>query len=289
MLRVTQRVGASAAGVGRHMRVLSRALHAEYANILTEKPASAANVGLITLNRPKQLNALTPALVTELVHAAEAMDADPEVGAIVITGSGEKAFAAGADIKTMADKTYMEAYWTQRLYADFDRIAAIRKPVIAAVNGFALGGGCELAMICDFVLASDKATFGQPEIKLGTIPGLGGTQRFTRALGKSRAMEIVLTGDNLSVQEACDRGLVSRIVPHDELLADALKTAGKIAGYSQPVVAVAKNCVNAAFESSLAEGIKLERAVFYSLFATKDQKIGMKAFVEKAKPTFVHE
>lgn len=272
--------------LGRATRLMST-----YKNLLTEERGAVA---IITLNRPKALNALTPELITELVHATSAYDANPAVGAMVITGSGEKAFAAGADIKTMKEKSYMEAagytaaYGT-KMYGDFDQLAAVRKPIIAAVNGFALGGGCELAMICDFILASDKAVFGQPEIKLGTIPGLGGTQRFTRALGKSRAMEICLTGDNLSVQEACDRGLVSRIVPHAELLEDAVKTAAKIASYSQPVTAIAKTCVNAAFESSLAEGVKLERALFYSTFATRDQKIGMRAFAEKAKAEFVHE
>ena len=172
---------------------------------------------------------------------------------------------------------------------DFDRIMTVKKPMIAAVNGFCLGGGCELAMLFDFIIASDNAKFGQPEIKLGTIPGLGGTQRFTRAIGKSRAMELVLTGDMMSAEEACSRGLVARVVPADALLDDAMKQAGKIASMSQPIVAMAKNLVNASFESSLAEGLRLERAIFYSTFATQDQKIGMKAFMAKEKPDFKNE
>ena len=172
------------------------------------------------------------------------------------------------------------------MYKEFDQIATLRKPIIAAVNGFALGGGCELAMACDFILAADTARFGQPEIKLGTIPGLGGTQRFTRAVGKARAMEIILTGDMMTVEEAHSRGLVSRIVPAADLVDDAIKTAAKIASFSQPVVAIAKTCVNTAYESSLAEGIKFERAVFYSTFATEDQTIGMQAFIDKEKPEF---
>lgn len=182
------------------------------------------------------------------------------------------------------------ARFTATLFGkDFDRFTSVKKPIIAAVNGFCLGGGCELAMCCDFILAADSAKFGQPEIKLGTIPGLGGTQRFTRAIGKSRAMELVLTGDMMSAEEACSRGLVARVVPGEELLEDALKQAGKIASYSQPIVAMAKQCVNASFESSLAEGLRLERMLFYSSFSTKDQKIGMKAFMEKSKPEFVQE
>ena len=183
----------------------------------------------------------------------------------------------------------MRARYQTRLFSELDQLSAVAKPVIAAVNGFALGGGCELAMACDFILASDKARFGQPEIKLGTIPGLGGTQRFTRALGKARAMELVLTGDMITADEACARGLVSRVVPAGELLEDALATAAKIAAMSEPIVAMAKTCVNVSFETSLAEGLRTERALFYSSFATKDQKIGMKAFVEKAPPAFEHE
>jgi enoyl-CoA hydratase len=244
-------------------------------------------VGVITLNRPKALNALSPDLVKELAQSAKSLDANPDVGAIVVTGSGDKAFAAGADIKVMQPLDYMDMY-KQRLFSELDELSSVRKPIIAAVNGFALGGGCELAMACDFILAADTATFGQPEIKLGTIPGLGGTQRFARALGKSRAMELVLTGDLMSAEEAVARGLASRVVPAAELLDDAIKTATKIARMSQPVVAIAKSCVNVAFESSLAEGLRYERAVFYSTFACEDQKIGMKAFTEKAKPDFKH-
>jgi len=251
-------------------------------------PEARGNVGLITLNRPKALNALNPTLVRELVESAQAFDADESIGAIVVTGSGNKAFAAGADIKVMADKSFMDMYKTQ-LFGELDDISRIRKPIIAAVNGFALGGGCELAMACDFILAADTATFGQPEIKLGTIPGLGGTQRFTKAVGKSRAMELCLTGGNMTAQEALQRGLVSRLVPADELLDDALKTAAKIASHSQPVVAIAKTCVNAAFETTLAEGLRFERNIFYATFATKDQKIGMEAFTKKEKAEFVHE
>lgn len=269
----------------RSVAAAARVRHASsYANIVSEARGS---VGIITLNRPKQLNSLTPALVAEVAQCAAEFDADPAIGAIVLTGEG-KAFAAGADIKTMQDKTYMEMYKT-RLFGEFDDILAVRKPIIAAVNGFALGGGCELAMSCDFILAADSAVFGQPEIKLGTIPGLGGTQRFTRAIGKARAMELTLTGDMMSAEEACSRGLVARVLPAAELVEDAIKTASKIASYSQPVVAMAKQCVNVAFESSLTEGLKYERMAFYSTFALKDQKIGMKAFVEKAKPEFVHE
>eukprot|EP00320_Phaeocystis_rex_P003347 CAMPEP_0119060744 /NCGR_PEP_ID=MMETSP1178-20130426/4670_1 /TAXON_ID=33656 /ORGANISM="unid sp, Strain CCMP2000" /LENGTH=283 /DNA_ID=CAMNT_0007041879 /DNA_START=29 /DNA_END=880 /DNA_ORIENTATION=+ len=259
---------------------------AAYTSILTER--RPGGVGLITLNREKQLNALTPMLTKELVAAAMKFDADPEVSAIVVTGSGKKAFAAGADIKTMADKSYMEMYNGQ-IFSELDDLSKVRKPVIAAVNGFALGGGCELAMACDFILASDAAKFGQPEIKLGTIPGLGGTQRFTRALGKARAMELCLTGAMIDAQEAVSRGLASRVVPAADLLEEALRTAAEIGKMSQPVVAMAKACVNVAFESSLTEGLRFERALFYSTFATQDQKIGMKAFVEKAEPEFKHE
>jgi len=259
---------------------------ATYKEILTER--RPGGVGLITLNREKQLNALTPTLTKELVAAAKEFDADPEIGAIVVTGSGSKAFAAGADIKTMASLSYMDMYKGQ-IFSELDDLSKVRKPVIAAVNGFALGGGCELAMACDFILASDTAKFGQPEIKLGTIPGLGGTQRFTRALGKARAMELCLTGGLIGAEEAVSRGLASRVVPAAELLDDACVTAATIASMSQPIVAIAKTCVNVAFESSLAEGLRLERALFYSTFATQDQKLGMKAFVEKAEPAFKHE
>jgi len=257
-----------------------------YTCILTEKKGS---VGLITLNRPKALNALSPTLMQEVAAAAAAFDTDDAVGAIVLTGSGDKAFAAGADIKVMAELTYSEMKKGAIFSKEWAALEAVRKPMIAAVNGFALGGGCELAMTCDFILASDTAKFGQPEIKLGTIPGLGGTQRLTRAIGKSRSMELTLTADMMGAEEALSRGLVSRIVPSDQLLEDALATAAKIAGYSQPITAIAKQCVNAAFESSLTEGLKFERQLFYATFATKDRKIGMDAFVSKQPPVFVHE
>jgi enoyl-CoA hydratase/carnithine racemase len=262
-----------------------RVRHCSSFTCITQETRGA--VGLITLNRPKALNALSPTLVRELAESATALDNNPDVGAIVITGSGNKAFAAGADIKEMAGQSYMDMFKTQ-LFKELDQISTVRKPIIAAVNGFALGGGCELAMCCDIILAADTATFGQPEIKLGTIPGLGGTQRFTRAVGKSRAMELVLTGGNMTAQEALTRGLVARVVPAADLLDDALKTAGKIAKHSQPIVAIAKDCVNRAFESSLTEGLRYERSIFYSTFATQDQKIGMKAFVAKEKADFQH-
>lgn len=266
---------------------MGRRFASTYTNILTE--VKNGNVALITMNRPKALNALNPEIVSELAHACVGYDADPSIGAIVVTGAGDKSFVAGADIKVMAEKSYMDMYKPTFLGAEFDKIMGVKKPIIAAVNGFCLGGGCELAMLCDFILAADTAKFGQPEIKLGTIPGLGGTQRFTRAIGKSRAMEMTLTGDMMSAEEACMRGLVARVVPADQLLDDALKQAGKIASMSQPIVAMAKTCINASFESSLAEGLKLERAIFYATFATKDQKIGMKAFMAKEKPEFVNE
>jgi len=245
-------------------------------------------VGLLTLNRPKALNALSPALVASLVEEARALDADAAVGAIVLTGAGDKAFAAGADIKVMQSKSYAEMVET-KLFGEMDDLKRLDKPVIAAVNGFALGGGCELAMACDFILAADSARFGQPEIKLGTIPGLGGTQRFARALGKARAMELVLTGDMMSAEEARERGLVARVVPAADLLADALATGEKIAAMSKPIVAMAKRCVNVAFETSLTEGLRFERTEFYASFATEDQKIGMKAFVAKEAPVWKHK
>lgn len=278
--------GKAAAGIlSRSSRTLCTS-GAPYKTILSETRGA---VGLITLNREKALNALTPELVGEVAAAATAFDADTSIGAIVITGSGKKAFAAGADIKFMSSKSYMDMHKNRLYSAEFGAIANVSKPIIAAVNGFCLGGGCEFAMACDFILAADTAKFGQPEITLGTIPGLGGTQRWTRALGKSRAMELVLTGEMIGAEEALTRGLVARVVPQDELLEDAIKTASKIASHSQPIVSIAKTLVNAAFESSLAEGLRLERSLFYSTFATEDQKIGMKAFIEKAKPEWKNE
>jgi enoyl-CoA hydratase len=252
-----------------------------YENIIVE---TRGKVGLIRLNRPQALNALNRALVAELTHALDAFEADAGIGCMVITGS-DKAFAAGADIKEMAEKTFAEAY-LGNFAASWDRAATVRKPVVAAVAGFALGGGCELAMQCDIIIAADNAKFGQPEIKLGVIPGIGGTQRFTRAVGKAKAMDIMLTGRMMDVQEAERAGLVARIVPLASLLDEALKTAETIAALSLPSVLAAKEAVNVAFETSLAEGVRFERRVFHSLFATADQKEGMAAFIAKRPPKF---
>jgi enoyl-CoA hydratase len=252
-----------------------------YENIIVE---TRGKVGLIRLNRPQALNALSRALVADLTHALDAFEADPNIGCMVITGS-DKAFAAGADIKEMADKSFAEAY-LGNFAANWDRAAAVRKPVIAAVAGFALGGGCELAMQCDIIIAADNAKFGQPEIKLGVIPGIGGTQRFTRAVGKAKAMDIMLTGRMMDVNEAERAGLVARIVPLTSLLEEALKTAETIAAMSLPSVLAAKEAVNVAFETSLAEGVRFERRVFHSLFATVDQKEGMAAFIAKRPAKF---
>jgi enoyl-CoA hydratase/carnithine racemase len=236
-------------------------------------------VGVITLNRPKHLNALSDDLVNEVNAALRAYQDDKEIGAIVITGDG-KAFAAGADIREMEKMTFQEAYRKDML-GHWNDISKIRKPIIAAVNGFALGGGCELAMLCDIIIAGDNATFGQPEVKLGTIPGGGGTQRLLRAVGKSKAMELILTGEKLTAAEAEKYGLVSRVVPAGQVLEEAIKMASIIASHSQPIVAMAKEAVNAAEELSLAEGVRFERRMFHSTFAMHDQKEGMNAFVEK--------
>jgi enoyl-CoA hydratase len=254
-----------------------------YRNILLER---RGRVGLITLNRPQALNALNEALMRDVVAAATELDRDQEVGAIVITGS-ERAFAAGADIKEMATQSYMDMYAAD-WFAGWAELSRVRTPVIAAVAGHALGGGCELAMICDFIIAADTATFGQPEIKLGVIPGIGGSQRLTRAIGKAKAMEMVLTGRAMDAAEAERSGLVARVVPAAELLDDALATAEKIAGMSAPIAMLAKEAVNAAFETTLAEGIRFERRLFHSTFATADQKEGMAAFVEKRAPNFTN-
>ena len=239
-------------------------------------------VGLVTIDRPKALNALCDALYKELNEIMSRFDHDDKIGAIVLTGS-KKAFAAGADIKEMNDKTFPKTYRSDML-SWWDNIARIRTPTIAAVNGFALGGGCELAMMCDIIIAGDNAMFGQPEIKLGTIPGMGGSQRLTRAIGKSRAMEMILTGEFMNAKEACERGLASRVVESDKLIDEALLTAKKIAEMSKPVSMMAKEAVNAAFETTLDTGLKYERRIFHSTFATKDQKEGMNAFVGKRKP-----
>ena len=243
------------------------------------------HVQIITLNRPKALNALSSQLMDELSDALQKADREPQVRAIVITGS-EKAFAAGADIKEMQDKTYMEAYGEDFITANWEQAAKCRKPVIAAVAGYALGGGCELAMMCDFIIAADTARFGQPEITIGAIPGAGGTQRLARFVGKSKAMEMCLTGRMMTAEEAERCGLVSRVVPASELLQDAIDTARKIAGFSAPVVMMCKESVNRAYETSLSEGLLFERRTFHSVFATEDQKEGMAAFIEKRKPGF---
>jgi len=243
--------------------------------------------GLITLNRPKQLNALNDALMDELGAALLAFDADDSIGCIVLTGS-EKAFAAGADIGAMATTSYMDAYLGDYITRNWETIRRVRKPVIAAVAGFALGGGCELAMMCDFIIAADTARFGQPEIKLGIIPGAGGTQRLPRAVGKAKAMDLVLTGRMMDAAEAERAGLVSRVVPADKLLDEALGAAAIICAMSGPSVMMAKECVNRAFEGTLTDGVTFERRVFHSLFATEDQKEGMDAFVNKRKTAFRH-
>ncbi|MGI9230152.1 MAG: enoyl-CoA hydratase [Methylocystis sp.] len=243
-------------------------------------------VALVRLNRPDALNALNQQLIVELDQALTAFEADPAIGCVVLTGS-EKAFAAGADIKEMRDKSFVDAL-LQDFISRWDCVARARKPIIAAVAGFALGGGSELAMMCDFILAADSANFGQPEIKLGVIPGAGGTQRLTRAIGKAKAMDLVLTGRMMGAEEAERAGLVARILPAEALVAEALKVAGFISGMSLPAVILAKDAVNQAFETTLAEGVKYERRSFYALFATEDQKEGMAAFVEKRKPTFKH-
>lgn len=255
----------------------------DFETILLER---RGRVALITLNRPESLNALTLAMMNELVTVTTQLDADDNIGAIVITGSA-RAFAAGADIKEMASNTFIDVYLTD-WFSGWDRLASVRKPMIAAVSGHALGGGCELAMICDFILASDTATFGQPEIKLGVTPGIGGSQRLTRAIGKAKAMELILTGRSITAVEAERAGLVARIVPADELLDDALATATTIAGMSLPIVMMAKDVVNAAFETTLTSGIRFERRVFHSTFATDDQKEGMSAFIEKRAPVFTN-
>ncbi|MEW5423777.1 enoyl-CoA hydratase [Amorphus sp. 3PC139-8] len=254
-----------------------------YETILTE---TRGRVCLITLNRPGALNALNRQLAAELIEAATAADADPAIGCIVLTGS-EKAFAAGADIKEMQPQGYQEMYAAD-WFGEWERFTAVRTPIIAAVAGYALGGGCELAMMCDFILAADTAKFGQPEIKLGVMPGMGGSQRLTRFVGKSKAMEMCLTGRMMDADEAERSGLVSRIVPADEMLGEALSVADKISGMSLPSVMMTKEAVNRAYETTLGEGVRFERRIFHALFATEDQSEGMAAFVEKRKPDFRH-
>ncbi|KJK05437.1 MULTISPECIES: enoyl-CoA hydratase [Pseudomonas] len=241
-------------------------------------------VGLITLNRPQALNALNAQIVGEINQALDQLEANSNIGCVVLTGSA-KAFAAGADIKEMADLRYPQIY-VDDLFSDADRIANRRKPIIAAVSGFALGGGCELAMMCDFILAADNAKFGQPEINLGVLPGMGGTQRLTRAVGKAKAMELCLSGRLMGAEEAERAGLVARVVPQAELLEEALKVAATIASKSIPMTMMVKESVNRAFEVNLAEGVRFERRVFHAAFATEDQKEGMAAFIAKREAQF---
>ncbi len=255
-----------------------------YQNILV---STQARVGIITLNRPKQLNALNGELMDELGAALKAFDADEAIGCIIITGS-EKAFAAGADIGAMATYTFSDVYKGDYITRNWEHIRNIRKPIIAAVSGFALGGGCELAMMCDFIIAADNAKFGQPEIKLGVIPGAGGTQRLPRAIGKAKAMDMALTGRMMDATEAERAGLVSRVVPLEKLTEEALGAALMICEFSQIALMAAKESVNRAFEGGLADGIMFERRMFHALFATNDQKEGMDAFVNKRKPNFTH-
>jgi enoyl-CoA hydratase len=255
-----------------------------YDNILFQRDGAVAT---ITINREKVRNALNLALIGEVNRAAAAFDADAGIGCIVVTGS-DKAFAAGADIKEMADKTFIEAYLGD-FCAGWDGLAQVRKPTIAAVSGFALGGGCELAMSCDLIIAADTAKFGQPEVKLGIMPGAGGTQRLIRAVGKSKAMELCLTGRLMDAAEAERAGLVARVVPAADLLADALKTAETIASMSLTAAMMTKDCVNRAYETTLAEGIRYERRTFHAMFATHDQKEGMAAFTEKRRAQFKNE
>jgi enoyl-CoA hydratase len=260
-----------------------------YQTLLTEVHGDGARrTALIRLNRPQQLNALNDTLMDELGAALAGFDRDDGIGCIVITGS-DKAFAAGADIGAMATKTYMDAYKGDFITRNWETIRQVRKPVIAAVAGFALGGGCELAMMCDIVIAAESAKFGQPEIKLGIIPGAGGTQRLPRAVGKAKAMDLVLTARMMDAAEAERAGLVSRVVPADKLLAEALAVGATLCALSAPSLMMAKECVNRAFEGALADGVSYERRLFHSLFATEDQKEGMEAFVNKRKPVFKHQ
>jgi enoyl-CoA hydratase len=253
-----------------------------YETVILERKGA---VGLITLNRPQALNALSAALIRDLGAALDELEADDAIGAVVITGS-DKAFAAGADIKEMSSRTYMDVYLSDFITKGWERVSTCRKPIIAAVAGYALGGGCEIAMMCDTIIAADTAKFGQPEITIGTIPGSGGTQRLTRAVGKAKAMEMCLTGRMMDAAEAERSGLVSRIVSAAELIDEALKVAGKIASMSRPAVLMAKEAVNRAYETTLAEGVRFERRLFHSTFATEDQKEGMAAFIEKRKPVY---
>ena len=253
-----------------------------YQNILVERRGA---VGIVTLNRPQALNALNSALIAELGAALDDFEADPAIGAIVLTG-GEKAFAAGADVREMADKTYPETYLEDFITQGWERVAQCRKPLVAAVAGFALGGGCEIAMMCDIVVAADTARFGQPEIRLGTMPGAGGTQRLPRFVGKAKAMDLCLTGRMMDAAEAERAGLVSRIVSAADLVAEATKIAAQISEMSRPIAMMVKEAVNRAYETTLAEGVRFERRVFHATFATEDRREGMAAFIEKRPPAF---
>ena len=253
---------------------------ASFTNILVE---TQGKVGIITFNRPEALNALCEELMVELTSALDTFEQDDQIGCMVLTGS-EKAFAAGADVKEMQPKSYMDVYKEDFITNGWQRLMSCRKPVIAAVSGYALGGGCEVAMMCDLIIASDTAKFGQPEITIGTLPGAGGTQRLTRAIGKAKAMEMCLTGRMMDAEEAEKSGLVSRIVASADLMAESIKTATKIASMSKPVAMMVKEAVNKAFETTLWEGVKFERRLFHASFGTKDQKEGMSAFIEKRSP-----
>ena len=253
-----------------------------YEHILVETRGA---VGIVILNRPEALNALCAALIKELAVALDVFEADDVIGAIVLTGS-EKAFAAGADIKEMSGRSYMDVYLSDFITVGWERVSTCRKPIVAAVAGYALGGGCEMAMMCDYIIAADTARFGQPEITIGAIPGAGGTQRLPRFVGKAKAMEMCLTGRMMDADEAERSGLVSRVVPAGELLDEAIKSATKVASMSRPIAMMVKETVNRAYEMTLAEGVLFERRTFHSVFATEDQKEGMQAFVEKRKPDF---
>ena len=254
-------------------------------NLLVERRGA---VGIVTLNRPQALNALNAALISELASALDDLETDAGIGAIVLTGS-EKAFAAGADVKEMVTKSYPEIYVEDFITSGWERVAQCRKPVVAAVAGFALGGGCEIAMMCDIIIAADNARFGQPEITLGTIPGVGGTQRLARFVGKAKAMDLCLTGRMMDATEAERAGLVSRVVPATELLAEAVKVAERVASMSRPIAMMVKESINRAWETTLTEGVRFERRLFHATFATEDRKEGMTAFIEKRKPTFRDE
>ncbi|TMJ58484.1 MAG: enoyl-CoA hydratase [Alphaproteobacteria bacterium] len=257
----------------------------EYRNLLVERRGA---VGVITLNRPQALNALSAELIAELATALDDFESNAAIGAIVLTG-GEKVFAAGADIKEMVRKTYPQIYLDDFITSGWERVGQCRKPVVAAVAGFALGGGCEVAMMCDIIIAADNARFGQPEITLGTIPGVGGTQRLARFVGKAKAMDLCLTGRMMDATEAERAGLVSRVVPVAELLGEAVEVAERIANMSRPITMMVKESINRAWETTLTEGVRFERRLFHATFATEDRKEGMRAFIEKRKPTFRDE